>query len=533
MRPYRLHLPLLAALSIAPVIAHAQAQLGVTLTDSRYKTLSRADCAADPQETSNFSVSWNAALTTGVQERVYLASSSACDDDAEDIVELRALTTRTTQVGQFPAANSTEELSAATLFGFYDDACGGTEGISKSVYLCVRVYGDDTSKVVSSGQVTFALDSQPPPAPTGVTASALDGGISVSWTASTGATRYAVTVASGATVVKTVEIAGGNTTSTTVSGLVNGTAYTVTVTAYDDAGTDDDAANAATSTGVSATPQLAQGFYDLYTAAGGTAGGGCSAAGGGLGAVIGLLSLLRRRRAAVGTIATGAALAITLGAHEARADNTGFIRSPRRFSLAVKTGNYVPEVDNNLVTTPYATTFGTGGALLWRAQLEYDLWTRMGRVSAGLALGTWRVEGAGRVSSNPALTTEDETNLELTSLTPYLSYRADFLWEQRSIPLVPYVQLGWGVVPWSSSKNGTVSVVNGKEARGVQQGLELTGGLQLVLDAAEPDKAASLDDDFGINSTSLFLEYSRMWWGMGGALNLDGGALSGGLMLAF
>jgi len=83
-----------------------------------------------------------------------------------------------------------------------------------------------------------------PNPPTGVAATAGDGQATVSWTASVGATSYTVTTSPGGATCT----AAAPTTSCTVTGLTNGTAYSFTVTASSSAGT------SAASTPATATP---------------------------------------------------------------------------------------------------------------------------------------------------------------------------------------------------------------------------------------------------------------------------------------
>src|ERR1019366_3138277 len=114
---------------------------------------------------------------------------------------------------------------------------GGTGG-----YTAIQ---DVLSWTYSTGSST-----NPPPTPTNLTATAGNGQVALSWSASSGATSYNVqrsTTSGGAYTT----IASPTTTSYTDTGVTNGTTYYYVVSAVNTAG------QSANSSQVSATPQLA------------------------------------------------------------------------------------------------------------------------------------------------------------------------------------------------------------------------------------------------------------------------------------
>lgn len=528
----------------------AQAQtVTVSLGATKYESLSRADCTVDPQETSNFNISWTSAIAvTNSEEMVFVSRTSSCSDSTTgtppEALILRNRGTRTNTTGRFPAENSNEVLTARKLFDFASTDCGGTDGIETTLYLCVRVFPSSslsTTGTVTSvhGAVPIKLDSMPPATPTDATTEALDSSLKVSWSMPTdvkGAARYVVHVKGPDGKETDTAVGGTATRSTTVSGLDNGSAYTVTVSAFDDAGTatanNNESPRSAEATG---TPEAVQDFYERYRDGGGTETGGCSSAA----ASIGLLSLagllLRRRRGRAALALAWAAVPALASAQESQ---PVLIHSPRHYQFSLRTGAYTPNVDEEpgLVAngvTPYKDIFGADTNLLWRAQVDVDFFTAFGRASLGVSGGYWQASGKGRYAADPTAVSAQDVSLDLVPITPWLTYRADFLWERMGVPILPYARIGYGFAYWESKKGGDTSKFGSDTGSGWARGLEWSAGVSLVLDALEPDKAAALDQDFGINSTSVFVAYDGMQWEGANGLRLHGGGLNGGLAFGF
>jgi len=108
----------------------------------------------------------------------------------------------------------------------------------------IAYYGGDTTNQSSVGDIRLgssyaAVTPVPlataPAAPTGVTAVAGSGQVQLSWTASAGATSYQVWDSTGGNFGQAGSPVTG--TSTTITGLINGTAYTFYVTASNSVGT--------------------------------------------------------------------------------------------------------------------------------------------------------------------------------------------------------------------------------------------------------------------------------------------------------
>lgn len=136
-------------------------------------------------------------------------------------------------------AKTTDELQAAAFVTLLNDNKGG-----------YKAWIADITPPLNSGYPihTRTVVPQPPAAPTDVTATPGDGQVTVSWSAVTGAIAYKVYYGTTSDAY-TQSVSDITSTSTTVTGLTNGTLYYFAVTAIGTGGESD------TSAEVSATPQ--------------------------------------------------------------------------------------------------------------------------------------------------------------------------------------------------------------------------------------------------------------------------------------
>ncbi|MCC6996686.1 MAG: hypothetical protein IT370_18890 [Deltaproteobacteria bacterium] len=339
------------------------------------------------------------------------------------------------------------------------------------------------------------------------------------------------------------------------TGLVNGTAYTVSVVAIDENG------NASTpSQTMMGTPVEGDDFYKKYVNAGGAEQGGCAvtpAAGRRagwpaalvLGGVFALALVLRRRARVLPVVALlclglgGRALAQDADADadaevSARAstapgkdplpeppttvadDDSHFYGDPPlppgggwargRFLVELKFGPYKPNVDDEpgLTSKPYETVFGSDddvmstleiGTALYRGALGWGGVT--GSIGYFNATANTFVAGTDMRSS-------DETEFTLIPLTLNGMWRLDQL-GAMGIPLVPYGKLGLVYDLWySDGGNGETSEsATGGSASGGKLGWQGAIGLGFVLDSLDRDMARSLAAESGIQHLYLFAEY--------------------------
>jgi MYXO-CTERM domain-containing protein len=175
-----------------------------------------------------------------------------------------------------------------------------------NVYICAHWYDQtgNTKKGAASG--TFQIQRLAPNAPSGLNVGSGDSKLRVSWSASTGTTAadhyLAAAFDPGKSPVVTqthpadtpVATSGNVTgTSTTITGLTNGTPYDVWVIPFSVGG------NSGTPAGPEpGTPLPSASFWDVYKDSGGVEQGGCASGPGGALALLAVASLaaLRRRK---------------------------------------------------------------------------------------------------------------------------------------------------------------------------------------------------------------------------------------------
>lgn len=526
--------PMLFVLLLAPLSARAQT---ISLTEGSPSTLSRIDCEAATQP--QLTVTWTAPANAET-ERVFVSRSDSCPKTVTNagdeivLVSSRPINVNdNTTVGRAVTAGELFDLVGAE-----GETCGGATDIDQQVFFCVVFSGTLLGNDLTDN-VAVRLDTIPPATPQNVRASPLNEGLLVEWDMPTdvkGAARYRihVTPPSGSPVVKTLE--GSGLRRGRVDGLVNDTEYTVEVSSVDDAGSSASAGNESPrSEPVTGTPVPSVDFWAHYHDAGGQEQGGCASAGtAGLLALLVLFGLRRRSLAALVAVAVVTAVAAPAKAQDlAEEPSEDAMHSPRIGTFELRTGPYYPNVDDEpgLTGTPFADIFKSDSSMLWRAELGFDLFDWVGRLGIAGSVGWTRFKGKARLLDGSEA--NDDTTFSVLPLTALVYYRADFFDEWWSIPLVPYVKVGYGFVRWSTALDGKQSSDPGSgEGSGWAHGLELSGGLQLVLDGLEREQAAELDQDFGINSTSLFFDTTWVRW-KGNPLLLQDTIFSGGLLIAF
>jgi MYXO-CTERM domain-containing protein len=295
----------LAALA-APALALAQvpaAGPGAVIEINNFTTrdpdgatsyVNRAHCAGE--DTMN--VEWNVSPASGSGGTYQLFATNTEPTNGRCPTELNeqenvftgSILTGGTVVARGPSERA--EVVGSTVAQAARRPCDAS-GEGQVIWICA--HWSESSTAAAFGR--FEIQVGFPNPPTGVSAGPGDTRLQVSWTASTGgavlADRYVAraTAVGGTETIESDETTG---TSTTISGLQNGTQYEVRVFALSIGGNESEESDPALG-----TPVPVDDFFDVYRRdPGAREEGGCGTGGAGpLGLVaVGLVALLRRRK---------------------------------------------------------------------------------------------------------------------------------------------------------------------------------------------------------------------------------------------
>ena len=357
-----------------------------------------------------------------------------------------------------------------------------------------------------------------------------------------------------------------------VKGLQDGTTYQVAVVSINADGTP-----SAISDITTVTPQPTLGFDDLYKKDGGTGLVACAVAGAeprgsgaasvALGALAVLLAARRRRRPPPSPRVRPARRArwlraarrSTLGlvlvaamAQSARAaeeedpdrishgyrfgeepDKPAWSPSPRNWNFELRFGPYYPAVDSEFAdrgsaARPFEQMFTSKQRLLSGLELDRQIFHRGGTWSVGFGLGFYRAT-ASSLAADMTARTGDETSLQFYPLALLAIYRADFLHQRYSSPVVPYAKAGLDCAIWSVSNSGKST-----STRGRTFGWNASAGIALDLSFIDPEGMRTMDGETGVNGISLFGEFTYLGlngFGASSALRLGDITWVAGLMM--
>ena len=220
-------------------------------------------------------------------------------------------------------------------------------------------------------------------------------------------------------------------------------------------------------------------------------------------------------------------------------------RSPKRYALELRFGPYSPHIDDEFpgaMYPPHKTYFGDGAHLMTQIEFDFQVFNRFGTAAVGISAGYFSETAKAR-NNQYAEPSGDDTSLSLFPFAVMLVYRADQLWNQLRIPLVPYGKIGLNYTIWSIyNGNGQVAAGGGimggpgGRGRGGTRGWQGALGLSLALDFIDPGSARELDSETGVNHTYIFAEWTKYavsGLGQSGRLNVGDTSWVAGLMFEF
>ncbi|HEX7597782.1 MAG TPA: fibronectin type III domain-containing protein, partial [Polyangia bacterium] len=291
-------------------------------------------------------------------------------------------------------------------------------------------------------------------------------------------------------------VLSATTTSNRLSGLVNGTTYTVAVIAIDPSG-----GVSALSPQATGMPQPTMGFYEKYKDDGGVATGCALAPSPHLGrsgwlwiALVTALLMVGAWRRHRWRKAGGIAMALFLasGASARAQDQAAKINddwaanpsaqrtaSPPDWGFELGVSLYRPAVDSEFSNGlhPYADTFGTSRHLMSEVEFDRYIGHRIGSWGAGLRIGYCKLTGTATYSDG-VTPSGDDTSLRLIPFSLSALYRADGLPGLRVVPLIPYAKAGLDAMMWTATRSG-----DSASHTGLTLGWHLAAGMALGLNS--------------------------------------------------
>ena len=205
---------------------------------------------------------------------------------------------------------------------------------------------------------------------------------------------------------------------------------------------------------------------------------------------------------------------LLMGKHQA-------FESPQLFALELRFLPYLPDVDSDPAlhgARPYNAAFGS--AQRFMAAVEFD-WQairipHVGSLGPGVAIGYTNISDPAQfaMAHNLSFTSGETTTLEIIPMYAVAVLRADVLWRDVGIPLVPYVKAGIGYALWRASNTlGTAHYDAGAKGdvvgEGSTLGTQLAVGIGFNLNVLDEYSARNFDDEAGVNGTYIFGELMR------------------------
>ena len=180
--------------------------------------------------------------------------------------------------------------------------------------------------------------------------------------------------------------------------------------------------------------------------------------------------------------------------------------SPRDGSVELRLGNWFPRVDEGLASAPFERIYGGHKLLLFEVEVQRFFYQGIG--TAGLSVSLGYGEKFGYALTEDGTASEERSGFHVVPLHVRALYRMDYPALHWHIPLVPYIKPGVVYIPWWVTKGTGLETTDTSKGFGGSLGLEVAGGVSLLLDVLEPRLARDFDTDLGINHSYLFAEYT-------------------------
>lgn len=383
-------------------------------------------------------------------------------------------------------ANDTESGSVTSVVPVSDLTSGDGD---YTVYVIAQNQSDSSD--LDADAITVTLDC-PPSAPSGLSVAIGDGRLFLSWSDPNTDTAQANIFydttshpdSTDGSDYASSQTSSGSAESATVSSLTNGTRYYFRVSV-----TDGGSQTSGVSNEASGVPEEVVGLAPLNNEL-----GGCGRLFPGsdrgtslfLLGIIGVwLSIARRfRKRSIWMLLIPL---LFVGVTEAREE------SPRRFTLEISVGPYLPDQITN-----YTLVYGGKHHPQYRFGLGWQFFQKGGTLELQGLLGYFQHEGRGITK-----TTQQRSGERFTfrSIPAQLSlvYRADFL---KRFYVVPFAYAGGDYLYWREDQSG-----GSQDNEGTVKGYHYGGGVEIPLGWLEPRHDRYLDVDWGINEVSLFGKY--------------------------
>jgi hypothetical protein len=198
--------------------------------------------------------------------------------------------------------------------------------------------------------------------------------------------------------------------------------------------------------------------------------------------------------------------------------------SPQHFAIELRLSPYLPSVDSDPSLhgcTPFTDIFGNSTSFMVGAEFDWQALRikHLGTIGPGVGIGVVsfnaNAPNTNSSSTGGCISSSGSASGEQTSLSIYPLYavgvlRADALWKEAGVPLVPYAKLGYGSAFWQASNTLGTSKYAGNVGQGYTIGSMLAIGLAFNLNVFDEYAARNFDEEMGVNSTYLFAEFTDL-----------------------